>query len=791
MTLIVLFLIIALCLLSNINYFTDGKSIYHINSVASSPLLYIKLQIDNFRNLDFVPQYWTNQCYTGGPIHTGLGFYNPSLVLLAFFGKFSSAIIFYDILLKFIAGLGTYFLLRKYEFSAIASASCALIYPLNPYCAAFGQDPQMASIVYLLPLVILTLDLLIANYADIMRASTYGLILAVVLSVCYLSSNIQSYAFFLWFIIAPFVLFRIYSIYNDLISRDKVSLIDTFKPITTIICLIGAAFLLNLLLVLFEILPTLNVIEHGTRDVSFDRKIIVYSMVIFFVAFAIHSRQGKTVTSIGVFLLILIFVCDPKTGAFFDPSINYVQKIDPSAFIFDNQPMRYYAGIAQLCLLIFVLFKRQRSDRRLILFDISMAYFAVSIFLMIEYGVKNYGLPGVLAGLGGHILPDYYYRCSFIPFIGLVVGIAYGIDSLGSSKEIGKATLMFLLAALILPVENCYLYLNRTLFTDGLDYVEKECPEYDFLRDLRPTERVISVYNNEHREWGKSFRPEIMPKWLIPPYLGASTFSRVGVAIIPKRNSDYNQMAMPLYFGVDEKAPLTNLLSLAGVKYLFSYNRIEAQGDLELIRKGDEYFIYENKKVLPRLMLAPSVAKAKKKMLAVAEGPQGRQVVEITGAGIILVELMKSKTHGLLGKVFVEREKDIVLNNSGKNEVLFMSDNAFSSSLGEVKLVQYQDEYVEIDCDIREECFFMMTDTFYPGWNVYVGEEQKEILRANHIFRGLKLYPGKYVLTFRYESLANRYGLYISFISFIIVLCLLAALLFFNRRVSQKVTVHG
>ena len=309
------------------------------------------------------------------------------------------------------------------------------------------------------------------------------------------------------------------------------------------------------------------------------------------------------------------------------------------------------------------------------------------------------------------------------------------------------------------------MWQNRTLFTDGLQYRERPSPEYDFLRQLPPLARVESVNNNVATRWKTSFYPSIFPGWLIPAYFGAHTFSWVGINAIPQHNFEYNALALPELYGVDGTKPLSPLLSLAGVKYIFSFDRLAPDPGLKLLTKGAEYYIYENMRSLPRVMLIPSIVRME----------EGK-----------ILPAMKSETEDdFLKHAYVDTASPaMTLRNGGENRVVKAREDEFVSNLGHVKVARYEDEYVAIDCDINEESFFMITDTFFPGWKAYVGPRAVPIVRADYIYRGLKLSPGRYTLVMSYSPQANRWARDVSITVFIIAIILWAALGLNRRRLS-------
>ncbi|MBX9687736.1 MAG: YfhO family protein, partial [Candidatus Obscuribacterales bacterium] len=80
-----------------------------------------------------------------------------------------------------------------------------------------------------------------------------------------------------------------------------------------------------------------------------------------------------------------------------------------------------------------------------------------------------------------------------------------------------------------------------------------------------------------------------------------------------------------------------------------------------------------------------------------------------------------------------------------------------SSSYQRVESFQCPDpNSIKIICDKKSEGYLVLTDVYYPGWQVYVDGEKAEIERANFAFRAVKLSAGKHELRFEYEPLSFR-----------------------------------
>jgi hypothetical protein len=74
-----------------------------------------------------------------------------------------------------------------------------------------------------------------------------------------------------------------------------------------------------------------------------------------------------------------------------------------------------------------------------------------------------------------------------------------------------------------------------------------------------------------------------------------------------------------------------------------------------------------------------------------------------------------------------------------------------------VRLTKYEDNSVELDVDTDVAGVVVLHDIFYPGWRVRVDGQEKPVLRANILFRGVEVPAGHHKIRFSFEpfSLAN------------------------------------
>ncbi len=78
---------------------------------------------------------------------------------------------------------------------------------------------------------------------------------------------------------------------------------------------------------------------------------------------------------------------------------------------------------------------------------------------------------------------------------------------------------------------------------------------------------------------------------------------------------------------------------------------------------------------------------------------------------------------------------------------------------------------VEIAANCLEPSYLVLTDTFYPGWRAYLNgtEQELDILRANYLFRAVKIPKGKSIVTFRYQPHSFETGLLLLSLALVIL----------------------
>ena len=215
----------------------------------------------------------------------------------------------------------------------------------------------------------------------------------------------------------------------------------------------------------------------------------------------------------------------------------------------------------------------------------------------------------------------------------------------------------------------------------------------------------------------------------------------------------------------------TNLLNMMNVKYVvttspitsINYNLVYQNNFLEKERLKNKEIsyskiiqIYENKKFLPRAFLVPNCK-------------------------VITTEKKYKET--LESKNFIP-QNFLLLDAEPKN---YPCDGKKVPRKKEpVKIDSYESNSVELSFHSKERQFLILTDSFYPGWKAYVDGEEREILRANYIFRSIIIEPGKHQVRFEYDPLSFKLGLAISLLT--VVIC--GGIFIAKNALQKKRLIH-
>jgi len=192
-----------------------------------------------------------------------------------------------------------------------------------------------------------------------------------------------------------------------------------------------------------------------------------------------------------------------------------------------------------------------------------------------------------------------------------------------------------------------------------------------------------------------------------------------------------------------------NYLALSNIKYIVIPNKEDKpyfhREDLfTKVYKDEEYTLYKFKKVLPRAFFARKF----------------RVIVNKNN----LLKYLKNSAFQPHKEVVVEDLSLLSLSNIQELREEALKD----SEVVKVDITYFTPLEVIVNLKNQRPGLLVFSDTYYPGWKVYVDSKESKIYRANYLFRAVYIpYGGKHTVKFIYSPKLFKLGSIISGITFI------------------------
>ncbi len=101
------------------------------------------------------------------------------------------------------------------------------------------------------------------------------------------------------------------------------------------------------------------------------------------------------------------------------------------------------------------------------------------------------------------------------------------------------------------------------------------------------------------------------------------------------------------------------------------------------------------------------------------------------------------------------------------------------NSNGTIKLHRFEFDDVEYDYESTEAEFLVIADAWHPNWKAKVNGVDTEIVKANGVFKGILLPPGKGQIQLHFDNTSYRPGIWISLVGWILFI---GGWIVFSRR---------
>ena len=191
------------------------------------------------------------------------------------------------------------------------------------------------------------------------------------------------------------------------------------------------------------------------------------------------------------------------------------------------------------------------------------------------------------------------------------------------------------------------------------------------------------------------------------------------------------------------------LFRALNIRYVIAFEPLDIPG-MRLSRRFPGHFswLYEIDRPVPRVYIAPQA----------------------------IYEARTAKALRILSSPDFDPLKQVLVNKKISSES--------RRSGGEAKIVRYSNKSVVIDAALDGSGILVLTDTFYPGWKVFVDGKESTILQANYFFRGVQLSPGNHSIEFRYVPFSFKVGVAISLFTGVMLALISLLRLCYRRRSS-------
>jgi hypothetical protein len=120
----------------------------------------------------------------------------------------------------------------------------------------------------------------------------------------------------------------------------------------------------------------------------------------------------------------------------------------------------------------------------------------------------------------------------------------------------------------------------------------------------------------------------------------------------------------------------------------------------------------------------------------------------------------------------INAPQPVILENPG------LATGDCSDPLDEIIIIEEEPAELVIQVTALEEGWFVLSDTWYPGWRAWVDDQMIDIDRANFLFRAMKVPAGQHTIRMVYQPSSFWLGFGLS----IFVTVLLLVLLLADRR---------
>jgi hypothetical protein len=198
----------------------------------------------------------------------------------------------------------------------------------------------------------------------------------------------------------------------------------------------------------------------------------------------------------------------------------------------------------------------------------------------------------------------------------------------------------------------------------------------------------------------------------------------------------------------------THLVDLYGAKYIISvtpieeasrfeliYSRMEGlQGEKEDLLKGNTVKLYRNRKPFPRAWLVKDF--------------------KVMDPRTILSRMISMEFRPDQEVLLEESPPSLTLPLKGGGGARLPAGRGG----GKVEVISESNNRLQLRVGTTENALLVLSDTYYPGWKVFVDNRMEKIYSANYAFRAVALTAGTHQVEFVFDPISFKLGAGLTFL---------------------------
>lgn len=666
-----------------------------------------------------------------GQIFTA-AFYPANLLFWLFDFKFAWA---WQIFLQpVLVSIFTYLFLRNLKFSSLASLLGSIVFAYSSFLMMRLEWNIVGHTAAWLPLILLAVDKLVEQFK---KRWFFLFVFSLALSV--LAGYLQA-TIYIYLLSFSYILFRLWE--GKKLGSVKLLRVFTF------------GFILSFLLVSFQVLPLLELLRLSSRVSNSEagaqfflpwRHLIMFIapdffgspatgnywgafnytefcgyagiFTLFLVALTVFGRQKKEIRFWQMILLIsFVFITpNPIARLPYQLRIPFISSLTPSRLIF----------LIDFSLAVLVAYgldwlTKEKNQQKM----------RVSVGRVVSFLVRGYVLV-ILAFLAGFLFWPLWQKNALVSFRNLIlpfgllfanlflVSIFLGIRKKRWRRLVLVLLIIVLIFDLLRQARKYNAFIEPELIfptTKMIEFLQKQKEPFRFQKtdvELFPGNFQIMCGLEAIDGYDPFFNQRMAQLLSVGNSLGTKYLGQ--------------EFERDIFLG-NHSSPIFETLN---TKYILSLRDLSSELHLKLLMQEGKTKLYENLRAGSRAFLVDK----------------------------LIIEPDEKKTLSLMLK------KDLY------HEVILEEEVVLSSIIDKtIKEEKVSVDYPSVNKAVvnvttPKEKVLVLTDSFYPGWKVMVGGQEREILRVDYNLRGVVIPAGKHLVEFIYDPLSFKFGLIVSLLT--------------------------